>query len=83
MAVLKGKPGSVNPFSLKFDPDYKCRLIMDQNLKSFDKWAFHPLVNTATVELKKEEFQKYMDKIGRTIEYIDLGECVEEVKKVV
>lgn len=56
-AVLKVQRGHLNPFSLVNDHEKQVKaLIIDENLKSEEFWAFHPMENTATVEFKQSEF---------------------------
>lgn len=73
MDVMHCYKGCVNPFSLKNDTDGKVSVfIMDKKLKGVDWYAFHPGDNSCTIELKREDFNRLMDKIGKTPMYLDL-----------
>ena len=50
--ILKVKKGTVCPFALLNDEASKVKyVVIDQNLKKFDFWAFHPLDNSFSVEI--------------------------------
>lgn len=58
--VLKSKKGALNPFSLANDTEHLIKkLIVEDKLFEAQYWAFHPMDNSATVELNKEEFLKF------------------------
>ena len=74
--------GHVNPFALLNDEKKQVkRLILDQLLDKYTHWAFHPMDNTATIEIQKEHFFKFLN--HHKIEYVtlDLTVAKEEVKK--
>ncbi|KAL4444722.1 hypothetical protein ABPG74_015930 [Tetrahymena malaccensis] len=82
-AVLKVKRGHVNPFALVNDTDKLVKaLIIDEHLKNEEYWAFHPMDNSACVEFKQSEFQKFVDAIGRTFVHVRLDLSEEEEKKL-
>lgn len=74
--------GSVNPLSLVNDKADKVPLVIfDEKLKSVDWYAFHPGDNSATIELKRVDFEKLMQQIKKTPIYLDLeAEEAEEEK---
>lgn len=49
-------PGAVSPFGLIFDAPCRVQLALDSALRSFERIAFHPCVNTATVILPTQDF---------------------------
>ena len=52
--VLKSKKGALNPFSLANDDQHQVKkLIVEDKLFQSEFWAFHPMDNTATVELPR------------------------------
>jgi len=65
-------PGSVSPFGLINDTEKSVQVIVDQGLLNHPKVAFHPNINTATLVIKTEDFQKFLDWIGNKIQYINL-----------
>lgn len=72
-STLQCYKGSVNPLSLVNDKNKDVSVfVMDKKLKNSDYYAFHPGDNAHTLELKREDFEKLMAKIGRTAFYLDL-----------
>lgn len=60
--ILQTYVGAVNPFCLKNDENGAVkRVFIDENLFTKSHWAFHPMDNTATVELTQEDFLKFLD----------------------
>ena len=66
------RPGSVSPFGLVNDTENHVHLFLDANLLKYPSLSFHPNDNTATVVISQEMFQRYLDAVGNTYEYIDL-----------
>ena len=54
--LLRVKPGAVTPFGLLNDNEKKIKFFLDLKLNKFDSFNFHPLVNTATINIKKNDF---------------------------
>jgi Ala-tRNA(Pro) deacylase len=66
------EPGSVSPFGLINDTEKNVHLFIDQKLQEFERLAFHPNVNTATLIISKTDFLKFLDRTGNTYEFIKL-----------
>lgn len=66
------EPGSVSPFGLINDNERHVHLFIDEKLKEFDRLAFHPNVNTATLVISKPDFLRFLDHTGNTYEFIRL-----------
>ena len=66
------RPGSVSPFGLVNDEENHVHLFLDANLLKYPSLSFHPNDNTATVVISQEMFQKYLDEVGNSYEYIEL-----------
>jgi Ala-tRNA(Pro) deacylase len=66
------EPGSVSPFGLINDTDNHVHLFIDIKLKEFDRLAFHPNINTASLVITKTDFLKFLDYTGNTYEFIKL-----------
>ena len=49
MTHLGLTPGSVSPFGLINDRDHAVRVVLDRDLKTAARVAFHPNINTATL----------------------------------
>ena len=65
-------PGSVSPFGLINDTENHVHLFLDANLQKYDLLSFHPNDNRATVVISKEEFSRYLQEVGNTVEYIEM-----------
>ena len=48
--------GAVSPLGLLFDVQGHVSLAMDRGLRGFERLAFHPCDNTATVVLSAQDF---------------------------
>ncbi len=72
MKFLGVEPGSVTPFGLINDKENHVHLFMDENLKSEDRLAFHPNVNTATVIISQKDFMKFLEYSGNRFEFLKL-----------
>ena len=60
-------PGSVTPFALINDKDtHNVQLILDANLMKWDLLNFHPLENTATTAIARDDLMKFFEATGHT-----------------
>lgn len=66
------KPGSVGPFGLVNDADKSVRVIIDKELLHYEKLAYHPNINIATLIISTEDFKKFLEWTGNKIDYLDL-----------
>jgi Ala-tRNA(Pro) deacylase len=66
------EPGSVSPFGLINDNEHHVHLFIDEKLNEFDRLAFHPNINTATLVISKTDFLKFLDQTGNSYELIRL-----------
>jgi Ala-tRNA(Pro) deacylase len=66
------RPGSVSPFGLVNDEENHVHLFLDANLQNQPSLSFHPNDNTATVVISQQMFQRYLQAVGNTYEYIEL-----------
>ena len=57
--LLNVSPGAVTPFGLLNDTNRKIKFYIDIKLNDFDSFNFHPLVNTATLNIKKKDFYNF------------------------
>lgn len=64
MKYLGVTPGSVTPFGLINDVNKEVVVLVDADLWKHDRLHYHPLVNTATLELSREDFKKFLDWCG-------------------
>ena len=72
--ILGVKAGSVNLFSIVNDVDKQVTLVVDQRLwNDFDYVGFHPMVNTATVAISREDMQKVVELSQHEPTIMDFG----------
>ncbi len=72
MKYLGLTPGSVSPFGLVNDSEKAIKVIIDNDLLKYEKVAFHPNINTATIVINIEDFKKFLDWVGNKVAYLDL-----------
>ena len=72
MRYLGLEPGSVSPFGLINDVEHHVHLFLDSRLKDADTLSFHPNDCRGTVVIRREDFERYLQTVGNTYEYIDL-----------
>ncbi len=72
MKYLGVKPGAVTPFGLINDVEHHVHIFLDANLQKANTLSFHPLINTASVALRFEDFMKFLHSIGNSFEFIHL-----------
>lgn len=66
-------PGSVTAFSLMNESAARVRFIVSAKLMEHDVLNFHPLVNTATTAVSREDFKRFVESTGRELEVFDFG----------
>jgi Ala-tRNA(Pro) deacylase len=66
------EPGSVSPFGLINDSEHHVHLFIDEKLNEYDRLAFHPNINTASLVISKSDFLKFLEHAGNTYEFIKL-----------
>jgi len=72
MKYLGVERGSVSPFGLINDTEKHVHLFIDEKLNDFDRLAFHPNLNTATIIVSKSDFLRFLDYTGNSYEFIKL-----------
>jgi len=68
------QPGSVSPFGLINDIEKHVHLFIDIKLLDFERLAFHPNLNTATLVISKKDFITFLEYSGNTFEFLSLYE---------
>ncbi|MGD0342709.1 MAG: prolyl-tRNA synthetase associated domain-containing protein [Bacteroidales bacterium] len=66
------EPGSVSPFGLINDSGRHVHLFIDEKLKDFERLAFHPNDNRASLVISKSDFLKFLHYTGNSYEFIKL-----------
>lgn len=72
MKYLGVTPGSVTPFGLINDVNKEVVVLIDSDLWKHDRLHYHPLVNTATLELSREDFKKFLDWCGNPVKVVEI-----------
>ena len=72
MRYLGLEPGSVSPFGFINDKDHHVHLFLDSRLQEAETLSFHPNDCRGTVVIKREDFERYLQIVGNTYEYIAL-----------
>lgn len=72
MKYLGVEPGSVSPFGLINDIENHVHLFIDEQLNDFERLAFHPNVNTASLVIGKSDFLRFLEFTGNSYEFIKL-----------
>lgn len=73
MKYLGVTPGSVSPFALINDTEKVVKVFLDSEVFAENQVQFHPLVNTATLVLDKEDMLHFIDETGHPYQRIDLS----------
>lgn len=82
LEVLNTYKGAVNLFSLLNDKDKKVtKVYLDKKLETEEYLSFHPQENTSTLELKKSDVLKILEKAGKEIAFFDLEISEEGLAK--
>jgi len=58
------EPGSVTVFGLANDAANAVELYVDEDVWSAPRWRCHPLVNTATLVVSREDLERFFAKTG-------------------
>lgn len=67
-------PGSVTAFALMNKSAARVRFIVTAELMKHDPVNFHPLVNTATTAISRDDFQTFVESTGRALEVFDASQ---------
>jgi Ala-tRNA(Pro) deacylase len=72
MEVLGVPPGSVTAFSLINDGNRRVSVVVDAALMQYDTINCHPLVNTATTNIPRDELLRFIRACGRDPQIVAL-----------
>ena len=70
--ILGIEPGSVSPFALLNDAKKEVRFYLDRCFLDYKRVNFHPLINTATVNISPQNLIDLIEKYHNPVNYIDL-----------
>ena len=66
MELLGVAPGSVTPLGVLHDTQGRINVVLDTELMEHDTINCHPLVNTMTTSLKREDLVKFLEATGHS-----------------
>lgn len=73
LEVLGITPGSVTPFALINDVAKRVTVILDADMMTFDRLNFHPLENTATTNIAREDLLRFIRACGHDPQVMKLA----------
>ena len=73
MSVLGVIPGSVTPFALINDREHLVTVVLDKAMMAKTPLNYHPLVNTMTTAIARDDLVKFVEACGHAPHIIDLG----------
>lgn len=65
-------PGSVTPFGLINDSEKHVRVLIDNDLIHSEYISFHPNINTATITITYDDFEKFLNWCRNNVTYVNL-----------
>ncbi len=65
-------PGSVSILGLVHDADQAVELVIDEPLWEAEAFQCHPLVNTSTLLISKENLQRFLEATGHRVRLLDV-----------
>jgi Ala-tRNA(Pro) deacylase len=77
--VLGVEPGSVTPFAIVNDRAGEVTMILDANLMEHERVNFHPLVNSMTTGVSREDLLRFIRSTGREPLILRLPEPPQEL----
>jgi len=66
------EPGAVTLFAIFNDPGDAVELIVDESLWHSKAFQFHPLVNTSTLVISRDNLSRFLDAAGHEIRSLDV-----------
>jgi len=72
MKYLGLTPGSVSPFGLINDVRHEVNVVVDNALMEYEILHYHPNINTATLEISRDDFKKFLNWTTNSVQFVDL-----------
>lgn len=66
------EPGSVTILALYHDREHRVELVLDRPLAQAEALRCHPLVNTATLAIPRQELLRFLQRTGHTPRVLDI-----------
>lgn len=67
------QPGAVSPLGLVNDKLKEVIVLVDKDLTTSPYMTFHPNVNTVSITMKYNDFIKFIDWCGNSVDFIDIS----------
>ena len=74
------QPGAVTPFGAINDTERRVTVILDAQLMRHERLNFHPLVNTRTTGLARDDLVRFLKSTGHEPQIVSLGSGDDEVE---
>jgi Ala-tRNA(Pro) deacylase len=68
----------VTLFAIFNDPEGRVELIIDRALWEASTFQFHPLVNTSTLVVSRDDLQRFIDKTGHQARLLEIPDQKKE-----
>ena len=72
MEVLAVPPGSVTPFALINDGAHRVTVILDADMMRYERLNYHPLANTATTSIARDDLLRFIRSCGHEPRIVDV-----------
>lgn len=66
------EPGAVSLLSLVNDQSHNVEVIIDQEVWTYEAMQCHPLVNTATLVIPKQDIEKFITATGHNLGLVEI-----------
>jgi Ala-tRNA(Pro) deacylase len=77
--LLGVEPGSVTPFAVANDREGRVTMILDANLMEHERVNFHPLVNSMTTGVSRDDLIRFLRSTGHDPQILRLPEPPQEL----
>ncbi len=75
-------PGSVTVFALISDTSHRVRLVLDRALLEHELVNFHPLTNTATTAVSRDDLLRFLDALGARPAIVDFAQLEQDAPRI-
>ena len=72
--ILGVRPGSVTPFALINDSEYRMTPVLDRNMLAYNPLNYHPLANDRTTAISPENLLHFIAACGHLPRIVDLAD---------
>ena len=66
------EPGAVTLFAIYNDLKCDVELIVDESLRQAEAFQFHPLVNTSTLVISRDNLMRFIELSGHELRFLDI-----------